>query len=190
MTGRGMTLANRITLIRFLLVPFLVGSLVYYEPQKDYLRILAIVLFILAVATDGLDGYIARTRSQRSSLGVILDPLADKLLLTSAFIVLATLDSLPERFRIPPWVTIVVISRDLFILSGSAVIYLITQNLKVHPSGLGKITTFFQMVTVLVVLFGSSLRSITCVATSILTILSGLGYLRSGTQLLNASSSS
>lgn len=185
-----MTLANRITLIRFLLVPFFVGSLVYYQPEKDYLRLLAIVLFILAIVTDGLDGYIARTRSQRSSLGVILDPLADKLLLMSAFIVLATLKTLPERFRIPPWVSILVMSREVFILSGSAVIYLITQNLEVHPSRLGKMTTFFQMMTVLVVLFGLGLRSIVCDVTSALTVLSGLGYLRYGTRLLNSSSSS
>ena len=183
-----MTLANRITLVRFLLVPLFIGSLVYYTPEKDFLRRSAICIFFLAVTTDGLDGYIARTRSQKSSLGVILDPLADKVLLMSAYIVLAITQTLPESFRIPPWVTIVVISRDLFILFGSAIIYLVTQRLDVKPSVLGKITTFFQMITVLVVLCGIPLQLLFFGITAGVTLLSGLGYFRYGVRLLNGSS--
>jgi len=183
-----MTLANRITLVRFFLVPFFVGSLVYYEPQKDYLRWIAIFIFLLAALTDGLDGYIARSRLQKSSLGVILDPLADKLLLVSAFILLTTVKTLPLNFQIPHWVSILVISRDLFILSGSAVIYLVTQHLDVKPSTLGKIATFFQMVTVLVSLCGLPFRLLCYSVTATFTLLSGLGYLRDGARLLNSSS--
>lgn len=184
-----MTLANRITLIRFLLVPFFVGCLIYYDPRKDGLRLAAIFIFVVAMATDGLDGYIARSRSQKSSLGVMLDPLADKLLLMSAYIVLAITKALPEPFRIPAWVSIVVISRDLFILGGSATIYLITQRLDVKPSALGKITTFFQMTTVWVVLCGIPLQLLFFSVTAGFTVLSGLGYFRYGVRLLNGSSS-
>lgn len=183
-----MTLANGVTLIRFLLVPLFVGSLVYYEPQKDSLRLTAIFLFLLAMITDGVDGYLARRFSQKSPLGVLLDPLADKFLLVSAFIVLATVKALPEVFRLPPWISILVISRDLFILIGSAAIYFITQRLDVKPSRLGKVTTFLQMATVLVALGGSSFRLLFCNITAFFTILSGLGYLRYGIHLLNKSS--
>lgn len=183
-----MTWANRITLLRFLLVPFFVGSLVYYQPEKDFLRIIALFIFLLATATDALDGYIARSRSQKSSLGVILDPLADKLLLVSAYIALATIKKLPDPFHLPPWVSILVISRDLFILFGSAVIYLVTQRLDVQPSLLGKITTFFQMVTVLVVLSGFPFKVPFFWITACFTLLSGAGYFRYGVGLLNGSS--
>ena len=185
-----MTWANRVTLLRFLLVPFFVGALVYYEPGKDYLRLVALFIFLLATATDALDGYIARSRSQKTALGVILDPLADKLLLMSAYIVLAMMKTLPESFRVPPWVSILVLSRDLFILSGSAIIYLVTQDLRVQPSVLGKITTFFQMATILVVLCGFPLRLPFFGVTACVTLLSGLGYFRYGVGLLNGSSPS
>ena len=185
-----MTLANQITLLRFLLVPFFVGTLVYYQPQKDHLRWLALLIFLIAMITDALDGYIARTRSQKSPLGVILDPLADKLLLVSAFLLLATREALPAAFRIPPWTSILVVSRDLFILSGSIVIYLITQRLDVKPSRLGKVCTFFQMMTIVVTLSGIPLRLFFCALTAFFTLLSGLGYLRYGMKLLNGSSPS
>jgi len=183
-----MTSANRVTLLRFFLIPFFVGTLIYYKPEKDHLRWLALLIFLAAVFTDALDGYIARTRSQKTPLGVILDPLADKLLLVSAFLLLTTQKTLPEAFRIPPWTSILVISRDLFIVSGSAVIYLMTQRLDVRPSRLGKISTFFQMTTVLIVLSGIPLRLFFCGLTAFFTLLSGLGYLRYGAKLLNSSS--
>jgi len=182
-----MTLANRITLLRFLLVPFFVGCLVYYRPEKDYLRLLALFVFFIAILTDGLDGYIARRYSQKTSLGEVLDPLADKILLASGFLSLSMLGSLPERFHIPPWLAILVISRDLFILGGSAVIYIMTQKLKVYPSRLGKTTTFFQMITLLLVLSGSPFIGFFCDVTAVFTVLSGLGYFRYGISLLNES---
>ncbi|MFH1858489.1 MAG: CDP-alcohol phosphatidyltransferase family protein [Candidatus Omnitrophota bacterium] len=184
-----MSLANRITLVRFFLVPFFVWALVYYSPQRDYLRLAAIVIFVLAMITDGLDGYIARIRSQKTPLGLVLDPLADKFLLISGYIALTALNSLPEGIRIPAWLSILVISRDVFILSGSAVIQLMTQRLVVKPSVLGKITTFFQMSSILVALLGSPFRLFFFGVTAGFTVLSGLGYFRYGLGILNSSSS-
>ncbi len=184
-----MTLPNWITLLRFLLVPFFVGSLVYVAPGKEALQTAAVFIFLLAMLTDGLDGYLARVLHQRSELGVVLDPLADKFLLMSAYLALTLLGNLSERFRIPPWVTISVISRDIFILSGSALIHLLTQHLEVKPSRLGKWTTFFQMTTVLAALLGIPSRMPLYILTVLLTLFSGLGYLRYGASLVNPSGS-
>ena len=185
-----MTLANRVTLIRFILTPFFVASLVYYEPQKETLRLTAIFIFLFAMITDALDGYLAKRYSQRSPLGIILDPLADKLLLVSGFVAMATLENLPPDLRIPAWISILVVSRDIFILSGSFVIYLVTQHLDVKPSRWGKAATFFQMVTILVVLCAFPLTLLCYGLTAFFTVLSGLGYLRYGAKLLNGYQSS
>lgn len=161
--------------------------MIYYTPEKDYLRLFALAIFSLAIVTDGVDGYVARIQSQKSRLGVILDPLADKLLLVSAFVVLATLRALPEPFQIPPWLAILVVSRDLFILGGSAIIYLLTQKLDVKPRFTGKLATFFQMAMILVALSGFPQRALFYGLTTLFTLLSGLGYLRDGARQLNRS---
>jgi len=180
-----MTLANRVTFIRFFLVPLFIASLVYYRVEIDLLRVLAIVLFSLAMVTDAIDGYLARRFSQKSALGVILDPLADKFLLVSGFLALTLLENIPESFQIPPWLTILVMSRDIFILSGALVMYLVTQHLDVQPSLLGKITTFLQMTTILLTLLNLPVRGWCYVLTACFTFFSGLGYLRYGVSVLN-----
>ncbi len=181
------TLATRFTLFRILLVPCFVACLIYYRPDRDYLRWAAFFLFMGGVLSDGLDGLIARSLSQHSSLGKVLDPLADKLLLLTAFISCSVLETLPEFFRIPPWITILVISRDLMIVIGACVIFLLTQHLEIKPSRLGKTTTFFQMLTILSVLLGLPIRSLLWNAAALLTVASGVGYLQYGSRLLNHS---
>lgn len=181
------TSATRITLVRIFLVPLFVGCLIYYEPDRDYLRWTALSLFTLGIVTDGLDGFMARTFSQHSPLGQLLDPLADKILLLAAFVSCSVLETLPESLRIPPWVTILVISRDAMIIVGTCLIFLLTQRLEIKPSRLGKATTFFQMATILAVLLQLSFRTVLWNVAMGLTIASGLGYLRYGSRLLNHS---
>ena len=81
-----MNIANKISTFRILSVPFFIACLLYYTPEKEYLKNLALVIFVLGVISDGLDGYIARKAKMQSTAGLILDPLGDKLLLISAFV--------------------------------------------------------------------------------------------------------
>jgi len=116
-----MNLPNKLTILRILLIPFIVISLVYYTPQNDILRWIALFLFLGAALSDAVDGYVARHHNQRTELGNFLDPLADKFLINSIFICL-TIGKFP--FRVPAWVTITVISRDLIIALGFIIIYI------------------------------------------------------------------
>jgi cardiolipin synthase len=144
-----MNFANKISIFRILTVPFFIATLIYYTPARDYLRFVALGIFVLAVVSDALDGYIARKAGQFSKAGMILDPLGDKLLLMSAFIFLSF-----ERFPInfPMWVLIIVISRDMLLLIGSVVIYMVKQGIDISPTRWGKLTTTFQMSAVIAVL--------------------------------------
>src|SRR5947208_17055175 len=102
----GMTTANKITIVRVLLVPFFIAQVLYYaETGRDAHRVLALLTFAVAALSDAIDGYIARRFNQRSELGAILDPLADKLLLVSAIVLLSRHDK-PELERIPFWLAI------------------------------------------------------------------------------------
>src|SRR5580765_5262425 len=117
-----MTTANKITILRILLIPFFVVEILYYvKTGNEINRLLGIICFGLAAIFDGVDGYIARHYNQRSELGAILDPLADKLLLVSG-IVLLSFDHLPYLQTIPLWLTGTIIGRDVLLLIGLLVI--------------------------------------------------------------------
>src|SRR3989454_10441359 len=117
-----MTTANRITIFRILLVPFfIVEVLSYVERGEEWHRYLAIGSFATAAICDGVDGYIARRYNQRSELGAILDPLADKLLLVSGIAVLS-FEHKPFLATIPLWLTATIIGRDMLLLTGMIVI--------------------------------------------------------------------
>lgn len=187
-----MSLANKLSLFRILLVPAFVICLVYYRPgELEQLRYIAVGLFLLGVVTDAVDGYVARAERQATRLGAILDPAADKLFLVTAFLSLSLIPSLPEVYRLPPWVPILVISRDLLIVFGWLLIVLISGDPQVRPSRLGKATTFLQMLTIVSVLLGglAFARPILWVA-MLLTVLSGIGYVRRGNHMLNFPGSS
>src|SRR4030095_6512672 len=118
-----MTTANKITILRILLVPFFIAQVLYYVGSGDeFYRLLAILSFAIAAISDGVDGYIARRYNQRSELGAILDPLADKLLLVSG-IVLLSLNNKPYLDHIPLWLTVTILSRDVLLLIGLIVIH-------------------------------------------------------------------
>lgn len=131
---------NQLTLIRMLLVPFILISMIY--EQHD----VALYLVLAAALTDGFDGLAARYFNQQTRLGAYLDPIADKIFLTSTFFV----QSLTGR--IPWWLTILVLSRDIIILLTAAVTALATQIRDFPPTMLGKVNTFVQVTTVFVVL--------------------------------------
>lgn len=179
-----MNFANKISVFRILIVPFFIASLIYYSPEKDYLRLIALFIFILAVISDAVDGYVARKSKQTSKAGVVLDPLGDKLLLMSAFICLSIIKEFPLRF--PLWVTLVVISRDAIILLGTAVIFIVKQNIDIYPSKWGKLSTTFQMLSVIAVLMQAGFASIVWRLACFFTVISGIYYIRKGFNTLYA----
>ena len=187
-----MTTANKITIFRILLVPFfIVEVLTYVDDGDEWHRFLAIMAFLLASVCDGVDGYIARRYDQRSELGAILDPLADKLLL-EAGIVLLSLHHEQYLPHLPLWLTATVISRDVLLLLGLVVIHFICGKVTVKPHLIGKGATVLQMVAVcwaLLKLPASGLHWF-ALSAAVCTGVSGLIYVSDGVRQLSASPAS
>lgn len=184
-----MTTANKVTIARILLVPFFVVQVLYYvEGGVEYHRLLAILSFAVAAMSDGIDGYIARHYNQRSELGAILDPLADKLLLVSG-VILLSFDHSPYLPRLPLWLTGTILSRDVLLALGLWVIQHICGRIVVQPTFLGKSATVMQMVCLIWALLRWSdawlLRW--AVLAAVLTGVSGLLYILDGIRQLSAS---
>ncbi|HMJ91783.1 MAG TPA: CDP-alcohol phosphatidyltransferase family protein [Candidatus Acidoferrum sp.] len=182
-----MTTANKVTIVRILLVPFFVAQVLYYvRTGNETLRWLAIGCFALAAISDGIDGFIARHFNQRSELGAVLDPLADKLLLVSG-IVLLSLRNEPHLAPIPIWLTVTILSRDVLLLIGLALIHYVVGKVVVRPHLLGKCATVLQMAAVLWALFKLDQQWLygLCIAAAALTGVSGLIYLFDGMQQLS-----
>ena len=137
------------------LIPVFV-SLLFYQRF-----IIALAIFVLAGLTDGLDGLLARRFDQRSQLGTILDPIADKLMLVTAFIVLSMRSvfpqPIPSHLPVPFWVTVAVISRDVFIIVGAAAINIVTGFRGFRPSLLGKVNTTVQIIAIGIIMLAASL---------------------------------
>ncbi len=172
--GRSINIPNILTVSRILMTPLFIILL-----MKDLFG-LALVIFSLATFTDGLDGFIARYFNQRTLMGAYLDPIADKFLLSAAFITLAILTV------IPAWLTVIVISRDILIVAGIAIFAINDIKVKIRPSIVSKFTTAFQLGTIIIVLLGFYYPVVEIVelpalwATAGLTILSGLHYMLAG----------
>jgi cardiolipin synthase len=172
-------LANSLTILRILMAPVISILLVYRFWGS------ALAIFLLAGITDALDGFFARSRAQRTELGMILDPLADKLLLFAAFVTLVYLH------QIPRWLFIIVVSRDLILIGGFLLLYITTGKTTVSVSLMGKLTTGLQLATVL----GTMLKHVTggvgpylpalIYVTAAVTIFSGLEYVLRGAKLLS-----
>lgn len=131
-----MTLANQLTVLRILLIPVFVLLLVY-----DW-RIYALLVFLLTCLSDCLDGYIARTWRQQTTLGTFLDPIADKLLMVTTFATLALLKALPVPL------TILLIARDVLLSLGIGLVLFTTGRRLSEPTLLGRTAVFGQMATV------------------------------------------
>lgn len=189
-----MTLANKITIVRLLLIPVFVALAVYYGEsvlEKDpepLLRYGAILAFLVAAASDGLDGFVARRYNQRTELGAVLDPIADKGLLVSALLVL-TFGHWEVRF--PVWFLILVLARDVSIVLGCMLIQFINGRLEVRPSWLGKTTTVFQMAAITWVALQLTFPSpqVPIVLAGVFTGLSWIGYLIDGVRQLQKAGS-
>ena len=166
-----MTVPNLITTIRIILAPIFVIYLI------DGRFLSALIVFVICGISDGLDGMVARLFNQKSKLGTFLDPLADKIILISAFVALSIKGSLPS------WLTVTVIARDIMILLGVFVIYLNRFEFTIKPSILSKVTTCLQFVSVIAVLstgllnLSSTFYLVIFYATTLFTIISGLHYM-------------
>src|SRR5262245_6389896 len=148
-----MTTANKITILRILLIPFFVVEILYYVRNgAEIHRLLGVLCFATAAICDGVDGYIARHYNQHSELGASLDPLADKLLLVSV-VILLSFDHEPYLRGVPLWLTGTIIGRDILLLVGLLVIQMTVHKVSVRPRLLGKVATVLQMVVVIWILF-------------------------------------
>lgn len=167
-----LTFPNQLTLLRMVFVPFIVNNMVGGHYRW------ALILFLLAGLSDGLDGLLARTLKQQTTLGQYLDPIADKLLLSTMFLVLSILHKIPWKF------TVLVFSRDISILCASAVLYAIAGLRDFRPSIFGKANTLAQVAAVVFVLllqvypvrWVEIARLAFLRATFAFTIISGLHY--------------
>lgn len=187
-----MTTANKITILRILSIPFFIVQVLYYiDTGAEGHRWLAFLTFVIAAICDGVDGYIARRYNQRSELGAILDPLADKLLLASA-IILLSLNS-GERFdRIPLWLTATILGRDVILAIGIGIVHYTYGKVKVQPILIGKAATVFQMIAVswIFLKWDTAWLQTWFLGAGLCTGLSGIYYVWQGMRQLSASPTS
>jgi cardiolipin synthase len=178
------TVANQLTLLRMLLIPAFVLLVVY-----GYVG-WALITFIVAGATDALDGLIARKAGQKTSLGAWLDPAADKLLLVTTFILL-TLPNIGLVNRIPVWLTVVILSRDIGIVLTVAIVSLAMGPRTFKPSLLGKTATAVFILTCVVVMYFNYLGHRSPVVDAfiwlslVITLLSGIDYVFRVARIIN-----
>jgi cardiolipin synthase len=181
-----LTIPNLLSLLRMGLVPVFIIAVLDGEMRK------ALMVFAVAGITDALDGFIARFWHQQSLLGAYLDPIADKLLLTSAYVALA-IPTLNHGFLIPVWITVLVIARDVLLVVVGLLMYLAAGVRKFPPTILGKVTTVFQVLAVvLVMLAGGPFPRLDTVALFVLygmtglTVASGLNYVYRSNRLIES----
>jgi len=190
--SRAMTTANKVTIVRILMVPFFVVQMLYYfEDGRESHRWLGLAAFAVAAVSDGIDGFIARRFKQRSELGAILDPLADKLLLVSG-IVLLSLPHTQNLPRLPLWLAVTVISRDVLLVLGAFVIQYVGGKVAVRPHAIGKVATVLQMSCLIWALLrwrGDWLEWLS-IGAAVFTAVSGVIYLCAGVRQLSASPAS
>ncbi len=178
-----LNLPNFLTLIRILTIPFFLVYLAYHRYWE------ALIIFIIGGVTDFLDGLAARLMRQETALGAYLDPVADKLLVFSSFLMLGLIDA------IPTWLAVVVISRDILLLLGYGIVYLLVEErLEIRPSLIGKSSTMLQLLTLgvaLALLHDPEMLpdwafTILIALTAIASVVSGLHYLYRGLMWLQS----
>lgn len=170
-----MTLANKITILRIIFIPIFIIALLGEQ------HFWSLALFTASMITDFLDGFVARMWRQKTPLGTFLDPCADKFLLIGAFITLSFLG------KIPGWVSVIVFSKELIIILGWVVIYILTNRTTITPRWSGKIATFAQMSAIFVYLAGwnQEIVGFTIWAMILITAVSGIDYIIIGSRSLN-----
>jgi len=176
-----MNIPNLLTLFRILLIPLLVIFLM--EGREDY----ALLVFVAAAISDGLDGFIARVFKQKTQLGAYIDPIADKLLIGTSYVTLAILDMLPG------WLAVIVISRDVIILVGLAILLLNDRPITIRPVIDSKLTTLLQLLVVLYFLGKETFHILLPMEnyflffTAAMTLFSGFHYIFLGFSMLGGS---
>jgi cardiolipin synthase len=166
--------------LRIIIIPVFVTAIIYDRYRQ------ALYLFVAAAFTDMLDGLAARLTDQKTPLGTFLDPLADKFLLVTTFILFAVHD------WIPTWLAVVVISRDLIVVIGWFLLYMITHNSKVEPVALGKAAIALQLILLAYVLLYINMQTLPpppgafLFVTAAVTCVSGLHYIYKGLKLSHA----
>lgn len=184
-----MTLPNQITIARILMIPVFVVLAIYYGKTAaaghpdEHLRLATIAVFLAAALSDGIDGWIARRYRLKSRLGAILDPIADKGLMLTAII---TLSVTRWPYELPVWYPVLVIARDIMIVTGCGLLRILNDHLEVRPSLLGKASTFLQMLTVAVVMLQWRYCEPVVWISGIITLVSGFAYMAEGIRLLQA----
>ena len=167
---------------RIVIIPILITAIIYSQYQY------ALYLFVVAALTDMLDGLFARLTNQKTPFGTFLDPLADKFLLVSSFILFSVYGWIPK------WYAIIAISRDIIVVIGCFLLYMITNSLKVEPVFLGKVAIALQLLLLTYVLLHINIVTLPVVHESFfilsaaLTAISGLQYIYKGFKLTNAQS--
>ena len=178
-----LNLPNFLTLIRILTIPFFLVYLAYHRYGE------ALVIFVIGGVTDFLDGLAARLMKQETALGAYLDPVADKLLVFTSYVMLGLIDA------IPTWLAVVVVSRDILLLLGYGIIYLLVEErFQVKPSIIGKSSTMLQLLTLGVALallhdpelFDPLPIDLLIGVTAVATVASGLQYLYRGLMWLQS----
>lgn len=172
-----LTLPNLLSLFRLGLIPLFILALLHGEPTQ------ALILFVVAGLSDAVDGTLARWLHQQSRLGTFLDPVADKLLLTSAYVTLS-IPGLNPGAQIPLWVTGLVLARDALLVIMGLILYLAAGVRRFPVTMLSKVTTFFQVGAVGLVLLSppglvpgvASVARVCLYAVGVLTLASGLDY--------------
>lgn len=192
-----MTTANKITVVRILMIPVFVTLAIYYGQSVqdgspvEWQRFAAIFVFLLAAVSDGLDGYVARRYKQRSTLGLFLDPIADKGLLLSGVITLSITnwnDVDPHYGKFPIWFPILVITRDVVILVGAIMLHLLNGKVHVRPRWPGKVATVCQMIAIgwVMLQFRFIPLLVVVIVAAIFTFVSGIVYVMDGVRQLQA----
>lgn len=171
-----LTIPNTLTFTRLIIIPFFILSML--NQKYEY----ALILFSVAAITDLLDGFLARLTNQKTKLGAFLDPLADKFLLLTSFVIFAFYGWLPV------WIAVTVISRDVIIILGWIVLVIFTHNIKVEPSLIGKLANAFQAILIVYILVSINfeidtemkIRQQIVFLVAILTVSSGVQYIYKG----------
>jgi len=176
--GNPVNVANSITLLRLLLVPVFAVLIMSYTHDQTEIRHWALAVYIAAAISDALDGFVARAYNQKTKLGAVLDPLADKLIINIGFIFMAANQNFSDQ--IPYWFPVVILSRDALIVLGAYLINEYYGPLRVRPRVTGKLTTVFQMGLIIAVLLGVSFAHKLMIATLIVSVISFIHYMYDG----------
>ncbi len=173
-----MTLANRITLFRLFMVPVFVALIASYTREHPWIRYTALGVYALAAVSDALDGFVARAYNQKTKLGTLLDPLADKLMINIGFVFMAVNDQFATR--IPYWFPAAILARDMMIVMGAYLINELYGPVRIKPRITGKLTTCFQMGLVIAVLIEARFAWSLMIATVVMSAISYADYMYTG----------